>query len=165
MFKHLKIIITTSRPAFWIVTFLLFIIGFIYGKGVFDWKVGLQLFGVTFPGCLMTFGVNDIFDYPSDLINPRKKTIFNKVLPPQDHFLIFTLVLISAIYLIFTSILTKNSENLFLMLFLLFLCFAYSAPPLRFKNRPFLEIFTNVVSVILVFIIGYSHTNPVTKYL
>jgi 4-hydroxybenzoate polyprenyltransferase len=163
MLKTLKVIINASRPVFWFPSALFFLVGFVYGKGIFDWKVGLQLFGFTFPGCLMAFGLNDIFDYSSDVHNPRKKTSFNKVLEPEYHFLIAILALINSIFLILTSLLIQNSENLFLMVWLLFLCFAYSVPPLRFKTRPFLEIFTDVFSMLLVLIIGYSHTNSVSR--
>lgn len=159
--KILQLIIIVSRPILWLATILLFLIGFNYGKGVFDYTVILQLFGFTLPGCLMLFGLNDIFDYPSDLINPRKQSKFDKVLQPEYHSLILILAFFGGFYLFLTSLLVNNNENLFLVLCILFLGFAYSVPPLRFKTKPFLEILTNILGIVLVFVIGYSHTNSV----
>lgn len=165
MFKILKLIVVASRPIFWLASCFLFLIGFFYGSGSFDYAVFLQLFGFSFPGCFAIFAINDIFDYPSDFINPRKqnKNSFNQTLETKYHPLFFKLALFGAFFLILTSLFVQNPENFFLIVLILFLGFAYSIPPLRFKTRPFLEILTNVLGLILVFVIGYSHTNSVLQ--
>jgi len=68
-------IIKISRPLAWIVSPICICVGFVLATGSlkptspFLW---LEFFLFTFPYCFVLFGVNDVFDYESDLRNPRK---------------------------------------------------------------------------------------------
>jgi len=84
--------LNVSRPPLWIALPLVFSMGLAYGRRgladpAFAWTplMILQLFLLSFPFCLFTFGLNDIYDWKSDAINPRKTGMEGKVLSPEYH--------------------------------------------------------------------------------
>lgn len=91
----------------------------------------------------MMYGVNDVFDYESDLRNPRKGGIEGALLDKRLHTItIAASVLLSAPFLVY--LLSQGSLNSKLvLLYVVFMVLAYSMPRLRFKERPFLDSFTS----------------------
>jgi len=109
---------------------------------------------LSFPYSVFLFGINDINDYDSDQINPRKKTfpITNAI----KRFILVVSVL-TAVFLILISALTQNYENIILTTLLLLISYYYSSGPLRFKEIPFFDSFSNGLIFFLVFSAGYSY--------
>jgi 4-hydroxybenzoate polyprenyltransferase len=112
------------------------------------------MFLLSFPYSVFLFGINDINDYESDKINPRKKTfpITNDI----KRF-ILTVSVLTAVSLILISALTLNYENVLLTALLLLISYYYSSGPLRFKEIPFFDSFSNGLLFFLVFSAGYSY--------
>ncbi|MBW2993113.1 UbiA family prenyltransferase [Candidatus Woesearchaeota archaeon] len=148
----LKEIIKISRPFVWIIGPLLFIGGMIFSGAGFSTLALLQLIMLSFPAGIYVYGINDIYDYESDRINPRKKTIITKKLIP----VIFALSLIIAGIFLTISILTGNAVNMISTALLLFFGWAYSAPPLRLKDRPPFDSISNAFIIILPVVLGIS---------
>jgi len=115
---------------------------------------GLHIFLLSFPYSVFLFGINDINDYESDKINPRKKPflITNNI----KRFILVVSVL-TAVSLILISALTQNYENIILTTLLLLISYYYSSGPLRFKEIPFFDSFSNGLIFFLVFSAGYSY--------
>ena len=152
--KLLNIIFTISRKIGWIIAPLVFLIGLYYSRAELSVLSGLHIFLLSFPYSVFLFGINDINDYDSDKINPRKKTfpITNDI----KRFIIVVSVL-TAVFLILISALTQNYENIILTTLLLLISYYYSSGPLRFKEIPFFDSFSNGLIFFLVFSAGYSY--------
>lgn len=116
----------------------------------------IQLVLLTFPCCLFVYGINDIYDYKSDRINPRKKLLEGVKLSPKHHSLIKSSSIICMAFLAASSVITLNIGNLLSVLLFLFLSYSYSAPPLRLKERPPLDSFANAAIILSAFAMGYS---------
>lgn len=145
-----KRIFRLSRPRFWLYLFGPFLIGSAAGglftspgpRSLLVWVafvLGALFF--LFPANLFLYGVNDLFDYETDRMNPKKRG-YEDLLSPQDHPAFGRLLgwcLMSAILLLF---ITPPLVSGILALFL-FLAYSYSAPPVRAKARPFFDTVVN----------------------
>jgi 4-hydroxybenzoate polyprenyltransferase len=97
------------------------------------------------PYNFLMYGINDVFDYESDLRNPRKGGIEGALLDPKYHAVtIWASVSFSAVFVVYLVLFGFLEANLWLG-FTLFAVLAYSLPKLRFKERPFLDSFTSAV--------------------
>jgi len=89
------------------------------------------------------YGINDVFDYESDLRNPRKGGIEGSLLGKQYHKLtIWSSILSCLPFLVYLYAVSDLNSALWLTLFV-FTVVAYSAPVLRFKERGFLDSITS----------------------
>ena len=114
--------------------------------------------------------MNDVYDYASDIHNPRKRaqSLEGSVLSPSDHAFVLASARVSSILIIISFLpsifsldlhglaLDIDIQTLFLVFLLLLLSWGYSAPPLRLKARPILDSLTNGLIVWLVWACGYS---------
>ncbi len=168
------LLIKVSRPIVWAVTPLFFLLGLIVsgsisGSTVLTPLLISQILLLSFPYCACFYGINDIYDYESDKINPKKgKTIgrFSEgaVLEPEYHSYIKNVSFLVVLLLLLTSFLTLNIANIVGMVLLLFLSYFYSAPPLRFKERPPLDSFANGVGYFfLPFFLGFSFCGSISN--
>ena len=153
-----KRLIRISRPAFWGFGPLLFIYPF-FAQSIFPGPAALlTLFLLSFPACLMVFGINDIHDRKTDLLNPRKKKYFQGAIIRKDEALI---VLLSSLFigaaLIIIPIISGNTTAAAISSILVLLSFAYSTPPLRLKERPPLDSISNAFMIYLIAALGYSY--------
>lgn len=149
-------IIKTSRPAGWIIVPFIFLLGFSPTGARLTFLPILQILMLSFPYSLFLYGTNDIYDYETDRLNPRKKLIEGVKLNPTHRPIIKRASMIVACLLIATSVLTLNTANIFGMLSLLFVSYYYSAPSIRLKERPPLDSLSNGAGFLSVFLIGYS---------
>ena len=95
MWQKFLILLNVSRPPLWIALPLVFCLGLAYGKHgltdpIFHFSplMILQMLMLSFPICLFTFGINDVYDYKSDKINPRKQGIEGTILSDEHHRLV-----------------------------------------------------------------------------
>jgi len=86
-----------------------------------------------------TFSINNYFDISTDKENPRRKNINAIATGKISKRIGIFLIIIFAIISLIVSILYKFEVFLFCA-FLLFLGWAYSAPPLRTKGIPVLDV-------------------------
>ena len=133
----------TSRPVSWVNTAYPFAAAYLLAAGRIDWiwVVGTLFFLV--PYNLAMYGVNDVFDYESDLLNPRKGGAEGAVLERTRHRGILVACAVSTVpFLAVLGVAGSWQANLVLLVSM-FALFAYSAPGLRFKERPFLDSLTS----------------------
>ncbi len=157
-----KLLFRTSRPVGWIINPLIFLLGFSFSGANISILSLTQIFMLSFPHCLFLYGINDVYDYESDKLNPRKDSFEGVVLKPKNHDLVKKASYIIILLLFFTSIMTSNFTNMLGTIILVFFSYFYSAPPLRFKTKPFLDSLSNgLIYFLAPFIIGYSYNGSI----
>ena len=108
------------------------------------WLLAFALY-FTFPANLLVYGVNDIFDYDTDCLNPKKSGYESLVLPSERASLLRTIAFSSTPFVVLLLLChTPPLAALYLIAFLLLSIF-YSAPPIRAKVRPFLDSAFNLL--------------------
>jgi len=133
----------TSRPLSWVNTAFPFAAAYFVVTGRLDvtFVVGTLFFLV--PYNLAMYGINDVFDYESDLHNPRKGGVEGALLPPEHHRVtLWTAVLLPVPFVVYLVIVGSWLSDVVLAISL-FAVVAYSAKGLRFKERPFLDSLTS----------------------
>jgi len=153
----LKRLLTVSRPRFWLYELGTFYIGVLLAVQNPEAFLlpAVVIFGLyfLFPANLLIYGINDVFDYETDMKNP-KKTGYESVLPLALHPVILRWAAITtAPFLLYVLTLSFATA----VAFFLFLTFAifYSAPPIRAKARPILDSFFSAGHYITTGVFGY----------
>ncbi len=139
----LKQLFWSSRPVSWINTAYPFAATYIFITHRVDLTLVIGTLFFLIPYNLLMYGINDVFDYESDLRNPRKGGIEGALLSKKYHKLtIWSSVLSCIPFLIYLYSVSNQTAALYLTLFV-FTVVAYSAPKLRFKEKPFLDSLTS----------------------
>lgn len=137
------LIAQSSRPISWINTAFPFAVAYLLIAGEFDALFWIGSFFFLIPYNLLMYGINDVFDYQSDLANPRKGGIEGALLKPELHratlIAAFGIAAPFSAYLFFISDLLSSV----ILLVTLFSVVAYSIKGLRFKEIPFLDSMTS----------------------
>jgi len=161
MFKYFLSVIKISRYRFWSYTAGTYFLGYLLGAQNFQTIVTpqfiLSFFYFLIPANIFLYGINDYFDEDTDKFNTKKGSQehrLNKQNRKNLQVLLFCSISISFIFLL---LITPMSAQLVLLLFI-FLSTFYSAPPLRFKSKPFFDSASNIL-YILPGIIGYIQTS------
>ncbi|MCS7076465.1 MAG: UbiA family prenyltransferase [Bacteroidia bacterium] len=157
--QNLKVLIKTSRPFLWVNTAYTF--GFSYIMAALSFKLEgtvpynlltiiqqpffvVSLFFFLIPYNIILYGVNDVFDYETDLKNARKleTNLEGKVLSPEYHsFILWTSAMLAIIFgIIYTLYL---DFNLIVYTSLLVVALAYSVKPIQLKGRPFWDFISS----------------------
>ena len=136
-------ILASSRPISWVNTAFPFGVSYLLVSKEFDLSFWLGTFFFLIPYNLMMYGINDVFDYESDLANPRKGGVEGALLSPALH----KPTIISAIgtsipFIAYLFIVGDFLSNLILSI-TVFTVIAYSLKGLRFKEVPFLDSITS----------------------
>jgi 4-hydroxybenzoate polyprenyltransferase len=133
-----------SRPVLWINTVGPAVVGVWLTGDLWRWEALPLLLWLTLPFNLLIYGVNDVFDQETDAKNPRKGTLEGaKILPEEVRPIWRSVLLTNVPFLIyFISVLPYGAVLWILLYAVLFV--GYSAPPLRFKARPYLDSLSNV---------------------
>ncbi|MBT4334862.1 UbiA family prenyltransferase [bacterium] len=162
---NLILLIKTSRPIYWLIQPLIFTVCLFYSGADLNYISIIQLILLSFPLSLIIYGINDIYDFESDQINPRKRLVNGIVLKQENHKRIKTVSYILIAILIISSIITLNIENIISMIVLLFFIYFYSAPPIRFKERPPLDSLANIfIYIIPPAFLGYSFGSSIFDF-
>ncbi|PIL26070.1 hypothetical protein GSI_11824 [Ganoderma sinense ZZ0214-1] len=158
----LTTLIKVSRPAGSSFGPILYSIGLIHSpRRLVDLgktRACLQLLSLSFPLALVVFGINDVYDYASDLRNPRKMAdgLEGIILHPTQYPVVIVSSWAATFLITAVSVLTARRHNVLVILALLLLSWQYSAPPLRFKERPLLDSLSNGAIVDLAYLAGYT---------
>lgn len=139
--KNLNFWIKTSRPGLWFPTIWLYLLPL--GKSAFweSWWFWIGLFFVTFPLNFLVYGWNDLVDYETDHINPRKDTFLFGAKGSKTE--LKTLPLAIFIVQIFTYpvfIIFFGWKSALIYLGILAVLFAYNFPGRGLRGIPFLDL-------------------------
>ncbi len=152
----LKEILVTSRPFWWINTAAPFVAGYYVINNRLDLTFIIGTLYFAFSYNLLMYGVNDIYDYESDIKNPRKIAagIDGSVLAKSKHpKLWFWIGLCATPPTIYLFAMGNGLANAWLAI-MLFMVFAYSIKGLRFKEIPFIDSATSSFHYTSPFIFG-----------
>jgi 4-hydroxybenzoate polyprenyltransferase len=143
-------VLAASRPFSWINTAYPFAAGYLLATGG---RIDLALVVGTLyflgPYNLLLYGVNDVFDYASDLANPRKGGIEGALADPATATAVHRRILWACAatnlpFLVWLVSLGGGAAGAVLAV-VVGLVIAYSAPWLRFKERPVLDSATSAM--------------------
>ena len=135
----LRTLVVSSRPLSWVNTAFPFGLTYYLYVAEFDalFVVGTLFFLI--PYNVLMYGINDVFDYESDLRNPRKGGVEGALLGPELH---RPMVLLSALLplpFLVPLILWGTLLSTGVLALALFFVVAYSAKNFRFKEIPFVD--------------------------
>jgi len=151
-----------SRPISWVNTAYPFAATYlVLGGGVnIVFIIGTLFFLI--PYNLLMYGVNDVFDYESDIRNPRKKSIEGAVEAKSFHPTILWSSLILVVPFVVTLALLSPPWSVLVLAVILFFVVAYSAKEFRFKEIPFLDSITSSIHFVgpMIFAIAATGFQP-----
>lgn len=151
----IRAILATSRPISWVNTAYPFAAAYLLAGGGIDWKFIVGSVFFLFPYNLVMYGVNDVFDYESDLRNPRKGGVEGAVLSRQTHRVILRSCLILSVPFLAVLVLAGNASSNAVLLVSVAALLAYSAPHVRFKERAGLDSLTSAVHFVSPAVYGW----------
>lgn len=132
-----------SRPISWVNTAYPFTAGYLVAGGR-DWLVlAIATLYFLIPYNLLMYGVNDVFDYESDIRNPRKGGIEGAQAAKAFHPTILWAAVLSNLPFLVVLLLLGSAWSAFVLAVVVFFVLAYSLPVLRFKERPILDSITS----------------------
>lgn len=140
-----RTLLVASRPLSWINTAYPFAAVHLLTTGTIDaaFVIGTLFFLV--PYNLAMYGVNDVFDYESDLANPRKGGAEGAKLPPSLHrATLWASAVLGGAFVVALVVLGAGRPVSWVVLAVsLFAVLAYSVPGLRFKEIPVVDSITS----------------------
>ena len=151
----LRAVLATSRPISWVNTGLPFLAAaYEVERGVTPvLLLGFVYFLVPFN--LLMYGVNDVFDYASDVVNPRKQSVEGALVPPDRRVLVWAAVAATNVPVLVILALAAPPAGTLAVLLAAGAAWVYSAPPLRTKERPILDSLTSASHFTLPAIAGF----------
>jgi 4-hydroxybenzoate polyprenyltransferase len=145
----LSFLFRVSRFRFWIYTGGTYVVGYALGftllADFFRPEYYLYLFYFFIPANLFIYGVNDYWDEETDILNPKKNEKEYRVNNADRKKLLNGIYLVTGFSLIL--MLFQNLPEKIIFTIFLLLSYFYSAKPLRFKDKPFLDFSSNYLYI------------------
>lgn len=147
---NLRKLLKISRPRFWFYIAGTFAVGYIAGanevKDLATLKFFYLLFFFLLPANFFLYGINDLFDWETDHYNVKKDSKEYRFVQSDKRQLV-TLLAVSFFFSLFVFFIVPQQAALWFALFQ-FLSFFYSAEPLRFKKRRYIDFISNFLYII-----------------
>lgn len=156
--RDLAQIVLSSRPISWINTAFPFAAAYLLATREIDPTLIIGTLYFLIPYNLAMYGINDVFDYASDLANPRKGGIEGALLSPRIHGATLWAAAITNVPFLVYLVIVGNPASWIWLAVSVFAVIAYSAPGLRFKERPFLDSTTSSLHFVTPAIVGLALT-------
>ncbi len=147
-------LVLSSRPVSWINTAFPFGAAYLLVTREIDWVLLLGFFYFLIPYNFAMYGINDVFDYASDLANPRKGGIEGALLSPRLHRPTLWIAALTNIPLLIVLGAAGGPVVWIALAVSAFAVVAYSAPALRFKELPFLDSLTSSTHFVSPAVVG-----------
>jgi len=149
-------LLLSSRPVSWINTAYPFGAAYLLTTREVDWVLVVGFVYFLIPYNLAMYGINDVFDYASDIANPRKGGIEGAVLAPRMHRITLWAAALTNIPFLVVLVAVGSPASWAWLAVSVFAVIAYSAPVLRFKERPFLDSITSSTHFVSPAIVGLA---------
>jgi len=133
----------SSRPLSWINTAFPFAAAYLLTTGRVDVAFVVGTIYFLIPYNLAMYGINDVFDYESDLRNPRKGGVEGALLDPSIHRTTLWAAVITNVPFLVVLVALGSPLSWVVLAVSVFAVIAYSAKGLRFKEKPFLDSVTS----------------------
>lgn len=145
MFNTIKKLCKVSRPISWVNTAYPFAATYLVLGGAVDPLFILGTLFFLIPYNLLMYGVNDVYDYESDIRNPRKNSIEGAAEAKSFHPTILRAAYGLTLPLLVALLLFTSWQADLILLAVMFFVVAYSIKGLRFKEIPFLDSITSSI--------------------
>lgn len=139
----LKQLFVSSRPLSWINTAFPFAAAYLMTTRQVDLTFILGTIFFLIPYNLAMYGINDVFDYESDMRNPRKGGVEGAVLDRSLHKVTLWAVVITNVPFLIYLVAVGNLDANIVLAVSMFAVVAYSMKGLRFKEIPVLDSLTS----------------------
>jgi 4-hydroxybenzoate polyprenyltransferase len=139
----LRALLISSRPLSWVNTAFPFAAAYLLTTREIDAVLVVGTFFFLIPYNLAMYGLNDVFDYESDLRNPRKGGVEGAVLERGMHRPTIIAAIVSTVPFLAYLVAVGNPLSWLVLAVSMFAVVAYSAAGLRFKEKPFLDSITS----------------------
>jgi len=133
----------SSRPLSWINTAFPFAAAYFVTTRELDLAFFVGTLYFLIPYNLAMYGINDVFDYESDLRNPRKGGVEGALLDPAMHRPTILAAVFTNLPFLAVLVYLGNPLSWLVLAISVFAVIAYSAKGLRFKEKPFLDSLTS----------------------
>ena len=133
----------SSRPLSWVNTAFPFAAAYFLATREVDARLIIGTLFFLIPYNLAMYGINDVFDYESDLRNPRKGGVEGALLDPRIHRTTLIASVVTTLPFVIVLVAFGSWPSWIVLAISLFAVVAYSAKSLRFKERPFLDSVTS----------------------
>lgn len=149
----------SSRPVSWINTAYPFAAAYLLSGGGLTAAFVVGTVWFLIPYNLLMYGVNDVFDFESDLRNPRKGGLEGVVLSRRWHRLTLWAAVVTNAPFVVLLVLWGDAVSTAVLAVILFAVIAYSAPGLRFKERPVVDSLTSSTHFVSPAVLGLALTD------
>ena len=139
----LKALFVSSRPLIWVNTAFPFAAAYLLTTGQVDATLIIGTIFFLIPYNLAMYGINDVFDYESDLRNPRKGGVEGALLDTRMHRPTLIASVVTTVPFVVYLVIVGSPLSWLVLTISLFAVVAYSAKGLRFKEKPFLDSITS----------------------
>ena len=137
-------LVVISRPVLWVNTIGPAVMAMWIGGELFNPEIIPLLIWLTVPFNLWLYGINDIFDRETDLLNARKGGVQGAVLAISEiKWVLWGIAITNIPFLIYFFLNYSLVANIWIVVYYLFFL-NYSAPPLRWKSKPFWDAGSNI---------------------
>lgn len=138
-------LLLSSRPVSWVNTAYPFAAAMLLTTGRVDAPLIIGTLFFLIPYNLAMYGINDVFDYESDLRNPRKGGAHGAVLERRLHRTTLWAAALSCLPFVVYLVAVGTPVSWLVLAVSLFFVVFYSAPPLRLKERPLADSVTSSI--------------------
>jgi 4-hydroxybenzoate polyprenyltransferase len=139
----IRTLFVSSRPLSWVNTAFPFAAAYFVCTRSIDVTLIVGTIYFLIPYNLMMYGINDVFDYESDLRNPRKGGVEGALLDKRMHRPTIVAAIVTSVPFLVFLVIVGSPLSWLVLAISVFAVIAYSAPGLRFKERPFLDSITS----------------------
>jgi 4-hydroxybenzoate polyprenyltransferase len=139
----LRLLLLASRPLSWINTAFPFAAAYLLTTREVDPVLVVGTLYFLIPYNLALYGVNDVFDYESDLRNPRKGGAEGALLDRGMHRRTLIAAAVTNVPFLICLVVVGSPLSWLALAVSLFAVLAYSVPGFRFKEVPFLDSLTS----------------------
>lgn len=140
-----KQLFVASRPVSWVNTAYPFAAAYLLTTRQVDLTLVIGTLFFLIPYNLAMYGINDVFDYESDLRNPRKGGAHGAVLDRRMHPITLWAAGLSCVPFVVYLVIVGSPLSWLVLAASLFFVVFYSAPPLRLKEVAFADSVTSSI--------------------
>lgn len=152
--RTIRELVRTSRPTAWINTGVPCLLGGYEAARELDATLVLATLYFLVPYNLLVYGVNDVYDYESDLRNPRKASLEGANVPPDRRRTTLIAIVATNVPLLLLLAALGGRAAAGALALAGIAAVVYSAPPLRTKERPVLDSLTSSLHFVLPAVCG-----------
>ncbi|MBX3100434.1 MAG: prenyltransferase [Salinibacterium sp.] len=139
----LRALFVSSRPLSWVNTAFPFAAAYLLTTREIDATLIVGTLYFLIPYNLAMYGINDVFDYESDLRNPRKGGVEGALLDRSMHRPTIVAAVVTNLPFLVYLVVVGGPLSWLVLAISVFAVIAYSAKGLRFKEKPFLDSVTS----------------------